>query len=63
MAHLERFVQVKSFLTYFNVRSGTFAFQTTLSKPFSSLSMKTAMAHLEWFVQVKSFQLYRQRIC
>ena len=57
MAHLKRFTQVKNFLTYFNVCFGTFAFQTTLSKPFSSLSIKKAMAHLKRFVQVKSFQL------
>ncbi len=37
MAHLERFAQVESFLTYFFVGSGTFAFQIILSKPFSNL--------------------------
>ena len=38
MAYLEQFVQVESVLTYLFVGSGTFAFQITLSKPFSALT-------------------------
>lgn len=34
---LERFAQVKSVLTYFCVRCGTFAFQITLLYPFSRI--------------------------
>ena len=47
MAYLEQFVPVKSFLTYFYVRSGTFTVQTTLFKPFSNLLVKMSL-RTEW---------------